>query len=230
MTASSYRSIMLATWVVAMLVPALAQSALAQSSDDNPYLQPDETWISLSGTAVDIQEDHFTLDYGEGVVLVEMDDWNWYPDTTGLLDGDRVRVYGKVDDDLYETTSIEASSVYVENLGTYFYANPADEEYDEDYDYWVVATPIILGEMTVRGTVTSIDGREFTIDTGTRELTVDTIGMNYNPLDDKGFQKIDIGDYVSVTGEIDVDVWEARELMADVIVTLEEDRSSETSS
>ena len=39
-------------------------------------------------------------------------------------------VYGRVDDDLYETTTIEASSIYDQDLGTYFYASAADEESD----------------------------------------------------------------------------------------------------
>ncbi|MGM0425831.1 MAG: hypothetical protein ACQEQ7_01185 [Thermodesulfobacteriota bacterium] len=102
---------------------------------------------------MDVQEDSFTLDYGEGTVLVEMDDWDWYDEEGTVLEGDKVTVYGKIDDDLYEATSIEASSVYVENLGTYFYASSADEEYDDDYDYWVAGEPIVLGQTTVRSAV-----------------------------------------------------------------------------
>ena len=208
--------------LVALLATAVAVPATAQD-DPNPYLLPDETWISLSGKAVDIQFDSFTLDYGEGTVIVEMDDWDWYNENRAVLEGDNVTVYGKVDDDLFETTTIEASSVYVENLGTYFYASAADEEYVDDYDYWIVAAPIVVGQVTVRGTVAEVDGREFTIDTGARELTVDTIALGYNPLDDKGFQQIDVGDYVSVTGTMDNDLWEGRELTADYVVTLLDD-------
>lgn len=42
----------------------------------------------------------------------------------------------------------------------------------------------------------------------------------YNPMDDEGYQQIDVGDRVSVTGDIDIDTWEKRELMAETIVTL----------
>lgn len=190
---------------------------------ENPYLAADETWISLSGTAVDIGVETFSLDYGQGVVTVEMDDWDWYDETSGLLEGDKVTVYGEVDDDLYESTSIEASSVYVDSLGSYFYASDADEEYEDDYDYWVDVDPVVIGEMTVRGTVTGVDGREFTIDKGKKTLTVDTVMMAYNPVDDKGYQNIDVGDYVKVTGTMDSDLWETHELMADSIVTLIDD-------
>lgn len=211
---------------------ALSAPAMAQTPDTadkpNPYLMPDESWISISGTAVDPQAASFTLDYGEGTVLVEMDDWDWYGDAAGILDGDKVTVYGEIDDDFYELTSIEASSVYVESLGTYFYANSTDEEgayegYKGDYDYWVSYAPIVVGQTTVRGTVTSVTGREFTINTGLRQLTVDTIAMPYNPLDDKGYQQIDVGDYVSVSGSMDYDFWEKRQLMADSVITLWDD-------
>ena len=214
-----YKHKMMVLTLAILLLPALAYAAVT----DDPYLKENESWISLSGTAVDVQGESFTLDYGEGIVTVEMDDWNWYDVDNKILEGDKVTVYGKIDDDLYETTSIEASSVYVENLGTYFYASSADEEYDDDYDYWVVGEPIVLGQTTVRGTVSSINGREFTVDTGPRKLTVDTTTMAYNPVDDKGYQTLDKGDYVSVTGDMEDDFWEGRELMADTVITLEND-------
>ncbi len=44
--------------------------------------------------------------------------------------------------------------------------------------------------------------------------------MSYNPLDDDGYQKIDVGDRVSVTGEIDKDLFESHKLDADSFVTL----------
>ena len=128
-------------------------------------------------------------------------------------------VNGMVDDDLFETTSIEASSVYVDNLNTYFYASAADEE-----DTFVTVTaPPTVSAVTVQGTVTDVDDEEFTIATGLREILVETDEMWYDPLDDEGFQQIDIGDRVSVTGTIDDDFFEGRELVASSITTLSEE-------
>ncbi len=216
------RNIVLMAFGAALLSGSVALVASGKA-EKNPYLQPDETWISLSGKVADTQRRTFTLDYGEGVVTVEMDDWDWYNENANVLEGDKVTVYGRVDDDLFETTSIEASSVYVENLGTYFYASAADEEYDDDYDYWVTYAPIVIGDLVVRGKVTSVDGREFTIDTDGSQMRVDTIQMSYNPLDAVGYQRIDVGDYVSVHGRMDYDYWEKRELMADSVITLADD-------
>ncbi|MFP4472511.1 MAG: DUF5666 domain-containing protein [Candidatus Omnitrophota bacterium] len=207
------------TW---MFILALIAAWTSPASAQDPYLQPNNSWISLSGTVVTADADSFELDYGEGIVTVEMDDWDWYGDAYGILPGDDVTVYGFVDDDLYELTSVEASSVYVDDLNTYFYASGADEE---DYVTPVVTTIYADADLTYTGKVTSISGREFTIDTGNRKVKVDTIGMLYNPLDDKGYQKIDVGDLVQVSGDLDVDLFEGREIMADHIITLQEDKT-----
>ncbi|MFW5750736.1 MAG: hypothetical protein ACOCZK_03710 [Planctomycetota bacterium] len=190
---------------------------------ESPYQKADESWISISGTVVDPTADSFILDYGEGLVTVEMDDWDWYGDAYGLLDGDKVTVNGRIDDDLFETTTIEASSVYVESLGSYFYASAADEE-DATYST-VVTAPVVVSTVSIRGKVTSVDAieGEFTIDTGARQVTVDTEDLAYNPLDDKGYQKIEKGHRVSVSGELDVDLFGNREVDADWVITLSKD-------
>jgi len=214
-----------ATTTAAALTIAMSagQPSNGGVNEDNPHLLPDETWVSLSGTAVDAGYDRFELDYGEGVIEVEMDDWDWYAESYDMLEGDKVTVYGKVDENFFTADTIEASSVYVENMGTYFYANASDEEYDDDYNYWIDYSPIIIGQTVARGEVTSVDGREFTINTGAGRINVDTVEMPYNPMDDSGFQTIERGDYVSVTGEMDKDFWDERELEADSIVTLYDD-------
>jgi len=45
-------------------------------------------------------------------------------------------------------------------------------------------------------------------------------------VDDEGYQQIEEGDLVTVTGDVDVDTLETAELMADTVVTLNDDSSS----
>lgn len=71
-------------FLAAMFSCALVPSIMAQT----PYEKPDDSWISISGTAIAADEDSFVLDYGENTVLVEMDDWDWYGDNYGMLEGD----------------------------------------------------------------------------------------------------------------------------------------------
>ncbi len=194
----------------------------AAAAAPNPYAKEDRSWISIRGTVGAVTADAFELDYGEGFVTVEMDDFA--PDADGykLLEGDEVTVYGRIDDDTFETTSIEASSVWVQGLNTYFFANSADEEELPA----VVTLHTIDYDLKLTGTIHDVDGSEFTLDTGRREMRVDTDELGYDPFDDEGYQKLDKGDRVSVTGNINNDWWDSRELMAETIVTLEDKSES----
>ena len=205
-------------WKFCLTVLALAALLIAPANAQDPYAQPDDTWISISGTVQEVFPDAFTLDYGDGLVTVEMDDGDRDADGYKLLEGDKVTVSGLIDDDFFEATTIEAASVYVESIGTYFYASAMDEE-----DTFVtVTTPVVVGFTTVQGTVTSVEplDDEFIVNTGLRAIQVETEEMPYDPLDDEGYQRIEVGDRVSVTGTMDADLFEGRELVADSVVVL----------
>lgn len=216
--------------IVTMLVGLLAPMAYADDGQQNdksaqpkPYQQADDTWISIDGTVDSVSADSFVLDYGPGLITVEMDDGDRDADAYKLLKGDKVRVSGMIDDDLFEVRTIEAGSVYVESLGTYFYASSIDEE---DRDLFVTyTTPVMVGDMVLQGTVSAVEEEEFMLNTGNRLVNVEVEEMAYNPLDNVGYQKIEIGDRVSVTGEMDTDFFEGeREFVAESVITLD-DRS-----
>ncbi len=209
-------------WIWAL--PVTAAAALltlpvhpAHAGD--PEKKPDDAWISVSGTVVSALPDSFRLDYGDGVITVEMDDFDFYAEGKALLANDEVVVYGKIDDDMFEKRTIEASSVYVENLNTHFYASATDEE---DFAPWTVRLPIVVGEVELTGTVISTEGREFTVDTGVNTLKVDTVDMGYNPMDDKGYLRIEPGDRVKVNGDLDTALFDDANVSADWIIELQD--------
>lgn len=183
----------------------------------SPYAQQDDSWITINGKVSSVSPDQFVLDYGEGIITVEMDDGDRDADAYKLLKGDQVRVSGAIDDDFFEITTIEASSVYVKNIDTYFFASSIDEE---DYGYYI--TPPILVDAVVRGTITSVDvdSEEFTLDTGAQALTVEVDEFLLNPLDNIGYQQLDVGDIVSVDGRMDNDLFEGRVFEADYVTTI----------
>lgn len=191
----------------------------AYAADVNPYALANNTWITLNGSVENVKPDTFTLDYGDGKITVEMDDGDRDADAYKLIPGDKVTVTGKVDDDFLELRTIEASSVFVENLNTTFFASAVDEETSEGLAA-VVTTPIVMSEAVVTGTVTGVDQHEFSIDTGMRKLNVDVASMPFNPLDDEGFLKIDVGDRVKVRGQIDHDLFDGYEIDAEYVVKL----------
>jgi hypothetical protein len=191
----------------------------------DPKTEPDASWISISGTVVEPTDSSFLLDYGDDVVIVEVDDWDVYAEAHPLINGDRVTVYGRVDNDLFEAAKIEAGAVFVQGLNTYIYASSADEEGDATayYPYyWTNLGVPVTNDVTVRGMVTAVDPeqREFRIDRGNRELTVKTESMVFNPLDKYGYQRIQQGDVVSVTGNLDKNFFGGRVLRADMVTTL----------
>lgn len=191
----------------------LATPAIAQ----NPYAKDDNSWISINGTVTTVSADQFELDYGDGVITVEMDDGDRDADGYKLLTGDEVRVSGLIDEGFFETTTIDASSVYVKNIDTYFYASAIDDEY---YGYDVVSP--LTTDTIVEGTITSVsvDDEEFTLDTGVQMLTVEVDELTSNPLDSEGYQQLDVGDTVRVNGEIDYDFFQGRVFEADYVTNL----------
>lgn len=177
----------------------------------------DGSWVSLTGKVVSHTPKAFTLDYGKGTILVETDDWDSLGDGWAISESDKVTVYGRVDDGFYESKTIEAGSVYITDTNTMVTApSTADEEGIVTYTYFNVPADY---NFQIAGTVTSVNGREFTVDTGKRKMTVDTIEMSYNPLDDIGIQQIDKGDFVSVSGDLDVNIFDNNEITAQTIVS-----------
>jgi uncharacterized protein YdeI (BOF family) len=145
-----------------------------KSMGPNPYARMDDSWISISGTVNEIRPGSFELDFGERTISVEMDDTDRQSETYALRIGDKVTVNGMIDDDFFETSKIEASSVYVEKLGRYFFASALDEEDFHTVSYYAP----IDGGVAVHGLVTEVDGDEFTIDTGLRSVRVDIGDMS----------------------------------------------------
>ena len=177
----------------------------------------DGQWLSLTGTIVSATPNSFVLDYGAGNVVVEMDDWDPFPEGLLLKAGDRVTVSGLADQDLFLKKRIEARSVYVRNLNTYFFANNADEE--ELKSNALVATgATTFADFT--GRVSAIEGREFTLGTAPAAIRVDTSLMTDNPLDGVGLQQIRLGDRVFAWGAIEFDAAEGAELKAQGLISL----------
>lgn len=197
-------------------VLAAALSVMPALGAQSPYARPNNSWIGISGMVKSVERDRFVLDYGDGSITVEMDDGDRDGDAYALVPGDKVTVTGKVDADLFEKTTIEAANVYVEKLGTTFYASEIDEE-----DLSVAAVqPVVISKTVVQGTVTDVRSDEFVIDTGSRRLTIGVGKMPYNPLDDEGYQRIEPGDFVSVVGNMDRDVLADRRLVASAVTEI----------
>lgn len=182
----------------------------------DPYAQPDDTWISIDGTVETVSPNMFTLDYGDGIITVEMDDADRDATAYELMRGDRVTVTGMIDDDFLEARTIDANSIYIENLGTYFYSS----DREDDDTFVTLGTPVTVGRTFLEGTVTEVNDEEFVLQMGTSRITVEVEEMAYNPLDDEGYQRVQVGDRVSVSGYMDTDLFEGTEFVARTLVVI----------
>ncbi|HKL48626.1 MAG TPA: hypothetical protein VJ882_03130 [Desulfuromonadales bacterium] len=184
--------------------PAMAEGQIAEQNN---------TWISISGTVEDVQKDSFSLDYGDGLILVEMDDGDRDADAYKLMAGDKVTVNGMVDNDLFEKASIEAGSIYVEKLGTYFYASAKDEEEKATLSQTLGQT-----DSVVQGKISDVRKQEFDLNTGIKRITIDVSKLSDNPLDEKGYQKLEPGDIVRVEGDFKKEFFTGRVLVAESVI------------
>ena len=181
-------------------------------------------WITVSGKVIDAHASYFVLDKGSKRVIVEMDDWDWYKEGYNILKGDKVLVYGRIDKDFLEKRTIEASSVFVKGLNTYFYASSDDEEpephfngiYYDSFDF----PEALKTEFT--GHVEKINGDKFTFNLGARKIIVNTSMMPYNPMNKKNLGSITVGDKLKVYGNIEDKLFSKDELDASWIVILKQ--------
>lgn len=269
-------------------------SLTAKAKEPLPSLS-DGNYVALSGSVVSVADEEFVLDYGEGNVIVEMENWDWYRDLeTRLQPGQEVSLSGQIDDDLFEGREVKAQTVYVKDRNTFYYADGVDPSY---YLYTYTYVPASdasttsqnnmrqqtnnqmanantnAGNLssnwnnknqqsmqnqsnqsamnpvssrygtspeqttgnknytaredmglnltrTVSGKITDIIGREIVVKNDEGSIRVDTAGMAYNPLDNRGYQRLQEGDEVYVSGEMG-----NAELSANVIVTLDKQTS-----
>lgn len=69
-------------------------------------------------------------------------------------------------------------------------------------------------------TAVDADDETFTVDTGLQKITVEADELGYNPLDELGYQTIEQGDRVSVSGSVDYQFFDGRVFEAQSVVTL----------
>jgi len=91
-----------------------------------------------------------------------------------------------------------------------------------------VTAPVDVSDTVVRGSVSAVGDDQFTVDMEGTELTVSTDALGYDPLDDLGYQRIEQGDRVSVSGDMEEGFFGGTELAADAIVELSDARPGDS--
>lgn len=157
--------------------------------------------LTIGGTVESASANSFDLNYGGGMITVEVDGWDNYTEAHQLLEGERVIVLGTVDPEMYGNSLIDARSVYVEGLDTYMYATAADEA--DLGAFLSTPTEVVVGQTQVTGTVYSVNEANgtFALDTGWNIAEISSAQLGYNPVDKEGFQQVEVGDRITIIGD-----------------------------
>ncbi|MEM6640708.1 MAG: hypothetical protein AAF610_12505 [Pseudomonadota bacterium] len=176
----------------------------------------DATWIILSGTIKTAAADAFVLDYGAGVIVVEMDSADGGARGAALNRNDDVTVLGRIDADAFEAVSIEAAAVHVAGVDTPFVASSIDDE-----EELRLASSLAASEdrntVSVIGHVKTVSDTTFTLDNDRFPLVVDVSQLEIDLSDAAGSFQIEPDDRVRVSGSVGHDWLHRRELVADSI-------------
>ncbi len=189
--------------------------AFASYAQDRVSDAPPASEISLSGKVAAIDQDSFMLDYGAGRVRVDLEDGlDWFPaGAAGLTLGEPVTVNGVIDDDMFDTREIEATSIYRPSLQTYLYADTSNARFFPPTE----TRPNDLSWANLSGTVRGVTGRDFILDTGVREFRVTTdAAQTPNTV-----SRLRPGTRVSVSGLVNGDdIFDRQEIDATNVVVL----------
>lgn len=175
--------------------------------------------ITFQGKVSDLSDDEFKLQFRDQSVNVDFAEWDWTNDINlknHLVNGQDVYVSGTVDKNWFSDNEIEANNIYFQDNMSYYYVYDTSPAYYVSFDN----SPTMRdgSYVSMRGTVQSIDGQEFTLSSQGDELDVNMSGLSYKPKGD--VLNLEKGDRVFVFGEIDTEFFNAKELLADAVVKL----------
>lgn len=207
---SALKTLAASAIAIAAATPAAAQISYADEGD----------WTTVSGVVTSVEDDSFMMDYGNGVIEVEHDELFSDPNYEARFSpGENVTVYGEVDRDFWEGEVLDAGHIYSRSQSTLYSGdnNPTTFFFYDTYNPDAVEETWI----TMQGEVTDIRGRELTLTSNGAEVSVDTLDLSYNPLDNYGWQQIKEGDRITVAGTLDSSLFDETELSAEAIYVLE---------
>ncbi len=161
--------------------------------------------------SIDQKGESFVMASNFGEIIVEVDDYDKDREIEWLRQGDRVVVFGRMDKDLFEKRSIEASTVYVQNLMLYVFVSDKDEEMNMLGDLFGAdeKDPIHL-----QGIVMQKSNSGFLLKTSYGVILVDVSQIHKIAPYEQGLKSIDVGDRLYVEGYVDDSFFSESKIMA----------------
>lgn len=210
--------------LVAAVALAISTSSMAETM--NPHDKDDDAQVTMSGTMTKIDGDEFVLNYRDGSITIELEDWERDAEDLNFKNGAEVTVFGEIDNDLFTDSTIEAEAIYIKSTGSYYYASDSEDAESYRNFLWSDSENYELSDMTLRGRVvsTDVDNGEFTIAVGEGEkVTVSIAALDHDVLKGEKRDPVDAGDWVRVAGRLDYEFFDGKLLRAKSVTTIFED-------
>ncbi|MBT0588104.1 NirD/YgiW/YdeI family stress tolerance protein [Alteromonas oceanisediminis] len=179
----------------------------------------DDAWVTITGKVTKAEADGFMLDYGHGDIRIDLEDGNYTEATAEMIDGDSVTVTGQLDDDVFATRSIEASSVYVPRLMTTYISSSLDDESSDLYKF-ASRVPTNTSQLTVTGTVIAAEDEHIQLDVGENHLVVDLSELPIDVTSESSSFEVTEGDYVEVQVRFDPEIFGTYDIDATAITKI----------
>jgi len=184
--------------VLAALAALLAASPRSMAAEEGEITAPEDSWISVTGTAVATARGRFRLDHGGDETPVMIDSKR-YMKERDRIDNRTVTVYGRLDRDFFDRERLEAAAVFVHDLDLAFYADGVSEEgvrrsLSQPQD-GPAPEPGMIG---ISGRVAATRDDGLTLRAGGREFKVDTSGV----ADRSAVKEVGRGDMILVYGKL----------------------------
>ncbi|MFN3233385.1 MAG: hypothetical protein ACE363_14675 [Alphaproteobacteria bacterium] len=195
-----FRSGLWAFSIALMAVPVSA--SFAQSPETAA-----QEWRTVEGTVTFADRTTIVVLSRNGREKVQTLGWNWHAEHRLVSVGDNVKIEG------FQTPAgpIEARVLYLKDRNTYYYNMG---ENGEDVTISLVPGPVTLVWLELTGIVEATTESGLVINTGRREVAVDTSQMPSDPLRRQGKRDVEIGDVVTIAGKIEYHLFDQRPLVA----------------
>lgn len=201
-------------------------AGVALAADNAPLANyENDSNITLVGTVRNISGNEFQLQTGDQMIGVDVGTWDLTNDVNlknYLQNGQKVVVNGNVDKNWFTDDEVEANNLYFQDQYDYYYVTDANPAYSIEFN----DSPNMKDGsfISLRGTVQSVDGEEFTISSKNQTMTIDTADMGTRAQGQA--LNLEQGDRVFVYGEIDDGFFDNQEISADSVIKVNEITSS----
>ena len=219
------KKLLLTSLTCAAAVTAMG-TGIAEAKQDKLSQYDHGANITLNGTASNISDDSFTLDYGTNQIQVNFNEWDFDSNSdlrAFLENGEQVAVSGMLDDNWFSDRTLDANNIYVKDTGDYYSVSDTFPAYDNGYDDDMSNETTRMEDgayVSARGEIQSVDGDEFVL----RMSDSTTINVEFEDIERRDIfsnqNALKAGDKVAVYGEIDDGFFDSKEIDANRIVRL----------